>query len=204
MVAAIRELARSALEAGTVDELFGAEGKAASMYFETFAGLLKEGKSRDIASNFPGRVGRGATDPLNVSLNYAYGMVLGEVTRAVLACGLDPHAGFLHSSGRNKPALALDLMEEFRAPLADAAILAAMNNGEIGDSSFTSVLGGARLSRIGQRKVIAAVERRLSTEFTHPIFGYKLTWRRAIEVQVRMVLGVLDGTQPNFRGIRVR
>ncbi|MDT1903515.1 CRISPR-associated endonuclease Cas1, partial [Acinetobacter baumannii] len=101
-------------------------------------------------------------------------------------------AGVLHSSGRNKPALALDLMEEFRPPVVDSAILAAFNNGELGRLSFTHVLDGARLTQTGRRKVIAAVERRLGTEFKHPVFGYRVTWRRAIAVQARMFLGVLD------------
>lgn len=203
-VKALRGHAKTVRDAQTIQEIFGVEGKAAALYFGAFPGLLKSGEARDLVEGFPGRVGRGAVDPLNVALNYAYGMLLDEVTRAVLACGLDPHAGFLHSSGCNKPALALDLMEEFRAPLGDAVILGAFNNGELGASSFTTVLGDARLSQVGKRKVIAAVERRLSTEFTHPVFGYRITWRRTVEVQVRMLLGVLDGTQPDFRGVRVR
>ena len=190
-VKSLRAHARLAMAATSVPELFGVEGRAAASYFHELPSALKPHVGEPVRTRFPGRVGRGAVDPLNVALNYAYGMVLGEVTRAVLACGLDPHAGFLHSHGRNKPALALDLMEEFRAPLADAAVVGAFNNGELSEASFTDVAGSSRLTQTGRRKLIGAVERRLATEFTHPVFGYKMTWKRAVEVQARMVLGVL-------------
>ena len=204
VVKRLRSATRQASTATSTGQLFGIEGRAAAEYFAGFPGLLAPGVDAGVAESFPGRVGRGATDPLNIALNYGYGMLLSEVIRAVLACGLDPHAGVLHSSGRNKPALALDLMEEFRPPVVDSAILAAFNNGELGRLSFTHVLGGARLTQTGRRKVIAAVERRLGTEFKHPVFGYRVTWRRAIEVQARMFLGVLDGSQEVYKGVRVR
>ncbi len=137
-------------------------------------------------------------------MNYAYGLLLGDVVRAIIACGLDPHAGFLHSSGRNKPALALDLMEEFRSPVADSAVVRALNNGELKNSDFSDVLGETRLRESGRRALTAAYERRVSLTFIHPLFGYALTWRRAMEVQARLLLGVLDGTQTRYVGLRTR
>ena len=156
------------------------------------------------ASEFPGRVGRGATDRLNVCLNYVYGLLVGDCLRAIVACGLDPHAGFLHSAQRNKPALALDLVEEFRAPVGDSVVLGAINNGEIKADDFWDVGGSMRLKDPGRRSLIEAYERRVAAIFKHPVFGYRLTWRRAIEVQARMILGVIDGTQDGYAGIRVR
>ena len=203
-VAALRNAAKEANRAESKTELFGAEGSAAAAYFSEFPTLLTSSVDPVIGGDFPGRVGRGAVDCINVALNYGYGMLLGEVIRGVLACGLDPHAGILHSSNRNKPALALDLMEEFRSPLVDAAVLTAFNNREIGRRSFNFALGGARFTAEGRKKLISTIERRLSTEFTHPVFGYRLTWRRAIEVQARMFLGVLDGTQATYKAIRIR
>lgn len=200
----LRSASRAAEATDSVSSLFGVEGRAASEYFTEYPTLLRNSVDRSIVDKFPGRVGRGATDPLNVSLNYGYGLLLSEVIRSILATGLDPHAGFLHTHGRNKPALALDLMEEFRAPLVDAAILGGFNNGELSASSFTHVLGAARLTQVGRKKLISAYERRLGTEFMHPVFKYRMTWRRAIEVQARMVLGVMDGTQSSYKGIRVR
>ena len=166
--------------------------------------MLRQPQGDPFLTGWPGRIGRGAFDPLNVALNYLYGVITAEVIRALAACGLDPHAGFLHSSARNKPALALDLMEEFRAPLGDAVVLGAINNREITDADFTNALGTCRLKDSARRALLSAYERRVETEFTHPVFKYKVTWRRAIEVQARMVLGYLDGSQERYLGVTTR
>lgn len=150
------------------------------------------------------RTRRPARDPINAALNFCYGLLTADTLRAVVACGLDPHAGFLHSSGRNKPALALDLVEEFRAPVADSVVINAFNNGEIGARDFSTVLGTTRIGERGRRALISGYERRVTGTFRHPIFGYEVTWRRAMEIQARLVLGVIDGSQPRYQGIRVR
>lgn len=137
-------------------------------------------------------------------LNYAYGMLLSDCIRAVVSCGLDPHAGFIHSSNRNKPALALDLMEEFRAPVADSVVINAINNGEVRPDDFDARLGSVRLKDRARQALIAGYERRAQTEFKHPLFGYQVTWRRAMEVQARQVLGYLDGSHPRYVGVRTR
>lgn len=199
----LRRLVRDTLDAWSLPVLFGIEGAAARLYFTGFTTML-EAKGELFASGFPGRVGRGATDRLNVCLNYVYGLLVGDCLRGLVACGLDPHAGFLHSSQRNKPALALDLVEEFRAPVGDSVVLGAINNGELRADDFWDVGGSMRLKDPARRALIAAYERRVSTAFKHPVFGYRVTWRRAVEVQARMILGVLDGTQPTYVGIRVR
>ena len=141
---------------------------------------------------------------MNAMLNYAYGILASDCIRAIISCGLEPHAGFVHSSNRNKPALALDLMEEFRAPVADSIVMNAINNREVKPSDFDSKLGTTRLGEKSRRALIAGYERRVQSEFQHPLFKYKVSWRRAIEVQARQVLGVLDGTQPRYVGIRTR
>lgn len=198
----LRALADKASSAATVAELLGQEGRAARVYFEAFPAMLSD--AQWVRDSWPGRHGRGAVDPLNVALNYAYGLLLSEVVRAVHACGLDPHLGFVHSSTRNKPALALDLMEQFRPLLADSTVVAAINNGELTSNSFHQGLGDHRLTDDGRRAITAAHERRVSQEFKHPVFGYKVSWRRAIEVQARMLLGYLDGSQERYVGVRTR
>lgn len=202
-VAAIRAAARAAQGAGSLTEVLGFEGEAAAQYFAAFPTMLK-GPALGLRTTFASRSRRPAGDPLNAALNYAYALLLGDVLRAVLTAGLDPHAGFLHSSNRNKPALALDLCEEFRAPVADSTVVGAFNNGELSTSDFTSVLGITILRPGGKKALIAAYERRASGTFRHPTFDYTVTWRRAMEIQARLVLGVLDGTQLCYRGIRVR
>lgn len=195
---------RMALGGLSIGELFGIEGSAAATYFANFTSMLSASRSGAFAERWPGRTGRTAHDPLNTALNYIYGILLGEVIRAVVSCGLDPHAGFLHSSARNKPALALDLMEEFRAPVADSVVVSAINNGELTERDFSDALGSCRLTDRGRKALLAAYERRVQIRFTHPTFGYQLTWRRAIEVQARIVLGYLDGTQDRYVGIKTR
>ncbi len=153
---------------------------------------------------FHARTRRPARDPVNAALNFCYGLLLADVIRAVVACGLDPHAGFLHSSERNKPALALDLCEEFRAPVADSVVIHSFNNGEIKSRDFSDAAGSTRLRDEGRAALIKAYERRVMTQFRHPIFGYSVTWRRAMEIQARLVLGVIDGTQTSYKGIWTR
>jgi CRISPR-associated protein Cas1 len=202
-VVKIRRLAKKAVSAVSVNELLGLEGEAAALYFSRFSTMLK-GSISGISSMFTGRSRRPSVDPINCALNFAYGLLLTDVLRAVVATGLDPHAGFLHSNSRNKPALALDLCEEFRAPVADSTIIWAFNNGELEASDFSTVLGATQLRPSGKKALITVYERRVSSEFIHPIFGYRVTWRRAMEVQARLVLGVIDGTQLSYKGICIR
>lgn len=203
-VKSMRKGQRSAETAAGIPELLGAEGDAAARYFGCFRHLLSDNADADIRESWKGRHNRGAVDPVNVALNYAYGILLGDMLRAVLACGLDPHLGFVHSSTRNKPALALDLMEQFRPVVADSAVLTALNTRQLTSKHFTSVLGGWRLRDNGRRAIVSAYESRVAKTFQHPVFGYKVDWRRAMEVQARMLLGYLDGTQQDYLGIRVR
>ncbi len=202
VVQRLRELQGDIANTETWQEVLGAEGEAASRYFDAFSSFFGPDFSR--SWSWCGRGSRPARDPVNAMLNYAYGMLASDCIRAVMSCGLDPHAGFLHSSNRNKPALALDLMEEFRAPIADSVVINAINNKEVKPDDFDSSLGTTRLKEKARRAVIAGYERRIQTEFRHPLFEYSVTWRRAIEVQARQVLGVLDGTQTRYAGIRVR
>lgn len=160
--------------------------------------------STDGVRGFRTRSRRPARDPVNAVLNYTYSLLLSDCLRAVLTCGLDPHAGFLHSSQRNKPALALDLMEELRPVIADSVTLGVFNNGELKSRDFSDVLGTVNLREEARKKLVAAYERRITSTFRHPLFGYSVTWRRAIEIQARLILGVIDGTQPRYKGIRVR
>lgn len=200
----LRDLQRRAPTARSLIELYGLEGDAAALYFRYFTAMLSPATLATIGESFPGRRRRPGRDPLNAAINYAYALLLADCVRAVLACGMDPHAGFLHSSGRNKPALALDLMEEFRSPIADSAVIRAYNNGELTVKDFSATVGETRLRESGRQALTAAYERRITTAFSHPLFRYELTWRRALEVQARLVLGVLDGSQDRYMGIRTR
>lgn len=203
-VRTIRKLQRRDSVARSLPELFGLEGEAAAEYFASFETMLSGRVRATDGLGFVARDRRPARDPVNAALNYCYGLLLADQIRAIVACGLDPHAGFLHSSNRNKPALALDLAEEMRAPVADSVVIGAFNNGELNLGDFSDVTGSTRLRETGRSGLIKAYERRVTTQFKHPLFGYHVTWRRAMEIQARLVLGVLDGTQPGYRGIATR
>lgn len=204
VVSTMRAIGRKCADAPDIPYLYGLEGESAALYFANFPSLLSDGADPEFGRMWTGRTGRHADDPLNVLLNYAYGLLLADTVRALHACGLDPNAGFLHTAARNKPALALDLMEEFRAPVADSTVLGMINNGEIVASDLPLAVGRRLLGARARRAVAAAYQRRVGQEFRHPIFGYTVSWRRAMEIQARMILGVLDGTDSAYRGIRIR
>ena len=204
IVERMRRLQRGAVSTPSLADLLGVEGEAAGLYFDSFPTMLTGSTAAFAASRWKGRRRRPAPDPANAALDYIYALLLGDCIRALVACGLDPHAGFLHSSSRNKPALALDLMEEFRAPVADSVVVRAFRNGELTEQDFTGEIGSCRLTDLGRKQLISGFERRIETSFRHPVFGYDVTWRRAIEVQARLVLGVIDGTQSVYKGVTVR
>lgn len=195
----LRELAARARRMESTGTLFGAEGAAASRYFAALAGAFRPGWAE-----LRGRTSRPARDPVSAALNVAYGLLLSDMLRAVVACGLDPHGGVLHSAGRNKPALALDLMEELRPLVADSAVLWAFNNGELREGDFREDLDAVRLTERGRKALIATYERRVSSEFRHPRFGYQVTWRRAMEIQARLFLAVVVGSAAGYEPITVR
>lgn len=198
----LRRIEHQLSNANRWQDVLGLEGEAAALYFSQFGKLIKPEKRGEWI--WTARMRRPAPDPLNALLDYTYTLLLSDCVRAIISCGLDTHAGFLHSSKRNKPALALDLMEEFRAPVADSVVQTVVNNGEVKTSGFTYALGSVRMKDETRRTLVRAYERRIETELTHPLFGYKASWRRIVEIQARMILGYLDGTQSQYKGIRVR
>jgi len=118
----VEELPMSDLETAR-PQLMGIEGRAAQKYWEAVR------LSVAVGADWPGRRGRGAADPFNAALNYAYGILYGQIERAILLAGLDPYAGFVHSDRPGKPSLVLDLIEEFRAVAADRPVFALFNLG---------------------------------------------------------------------------
>ncbi len=196
---ALASLVARAEEARTSGELLGIEGAAASVYFRALPDAVRPGWA-----SFSGRCARPALDEVNAALNVAYGLLLADVLRAIVACGLDPAAGVLHSAGRNKPALGLDLMEELRPAVAESAVLWAINNGEVRQTHFRRDLDAVRMTPAGRKALIATYERRVSSEFTHATFGYRVTWRRAMEIQARMFLAYVLGGRDTYEPIILR
>jgi CRISP-associated protein Cas1 len=174
----------------TIDQVRGIEGLAAREYFACWSEMLKG------AWTFSGRSRRPPTDPVNALLSFAYGLLRSQVTAAVHLAGLDPYIGYLHEVTRGQPAMVLDLMEEFRALVADNVVLSVLNNREIQRKDFTESLGAFLLSDGGRKTFLQAFERKLSDEFTHPVFGYRCSYRRAIELQARLLARHLQEDVP--------
>ncbi|HCS54129.1 MAG TPA: CRISPR-associated endonuclease Cas1 [Planctomycetaceae bacterium] len=112
--------------------------------------------------------------------------------------------GFLHRPRYGRPSLALDLAEEFRPLIADSVALTVFNNQEVSPDSFLHKAGAVTMTDVGRKSVIAAYERRLDTEITHPIFGYKVSYRRILEVQSRLLARHLLGELTEYPSFLTR
>ncbi len=164
-----------------LNQVRGIEGLAAREYFGYWDEILKHGWT------FPGRKRRPPSDPVNALLSFAYGLLRVQITAAVHIVGLDPYIGYLHEVHHGQPAMVLDLMEEFRPLVADSLVISIINNREIQQEEFTESLGAYRLSDRGRKKFLQAFERKMNDEFKHPVFGYRCSYRRAIELQARLL-----------------
>ena len=190
----------AAERARDLPQLLGHEGNAAARYFKHFREMLSE-QGDTMPFDFERRTRRPPTDPVNALLSYAYSLLARSVAVTLTGVGFDTYRGFYHQSRYGRPALALDLMEPFRPLVADSAVLMALNNGEVGTDDFVRAGGAVNLNERGRRSFIAAYERRMSQEITHPLFGYAAQYRQIIEIQARLLgrhlLGEID-EYPNF------
>lgn len=189
--------AEEASKASSLQELLGIEGAAAARYFGAFSNIIKrDTDEKSFAFDFSTRNRQPPTDPVNALLSFAYTLLLRSWTVALTAVGFDPYRGFYHQLRYGKPSLALDMMEPFRPLIADSSVISAINNGEVRPTDFVIAPGAVALTDGGRKRFIAAFERRMSQEITHPIFGYKVSYRRLLELQSRLLgrflLGEID------------
>jgi CRISPR-associated protein Cas1 len=195
----LRALEELAAETAGAAELRGIEGTAARLYFEAFpAMLLATDGLPGPAYGFAGRTRRPPTDAVNCLLSFCYGLLTKDTFAALLAVGFDPYIGLFHRPRFGRPALALDLAEEFRPLLADSVTLKLVNTGEAKPTHFLVRAGGVALTAEGRRVVIRAWERRMETLVRHPVFGYRISYRRVIEVQARLLAAALVGEVPRY------
>lgn len=188
-MAGIDALRRRCTAAPTLDGLRGFEGQAAALYFAAFRRLLRH----DLG--FVRRAQHPPTDPVNALLSFGYTLLLGDVNSAVYLVGLDPAVGFLHAVGQNRPALALDLMEEFRALLVDTVVLALVNGGSIGPSDIRVGEDPARPVLLGDRlrdTLVRQYGERLDTVVRYPATGERTNYRRILELQARALARALE------------
>lgn len=188
--AALRQLA----QARTVDEVRGLEGQAASAYFAAFGDLLLSGEFR-----FEGRHKRPPRDPVNALLGFVYALLTTQCTAALEGVGLDPQVGFLHALRPGRNALALDLLEEFRAWWADRLVLSLLNRKQLSPQHFEERCGGAvLLNEEGRKAVIVAFQGRRQETVQHPFFKEPVPIGLLPHIQARLLARYLRGDLPEY------
>jgi CRISPR-associated protein Cas1 len=194
--------------AESLDELLGLEGNAARVYFEHFAGMIKlddgptaGGDAAEFRFDFNQRNRRPPRDPVNALLSLAYSMLAKDLTIVCHVVGFDPFLGYYHQPRHGRAALALDLMEPFRPLVADSAVLSAINTRMVTARDFVRAGDSVALTAEGRKGFFRAYEQRMDTLVTHPLFGYRVNYRRVLEIQARLLARVLTGeliTYPVF------
>ena len=200
-VASLEGLAERARREAGYEELLGLEGLAARTYFGQFRSMIKaDGAEFD----FEGRNRRPPRDMVNAILSFLYSLLVRDASVAVGAVGFDPHLGYLHRPKYGKPALALDMIEEFRPIVADSTCIRAINNGEVGAGDTVRSGLGVNLTASGRRAVIEAYSRRMDSQVTHPLLGYPASYKRVLVTQARLLARHLLGEIPSYPAFRTR
>jgi CRISPR-associated protein Cas1 len=206
IIGKLKRASEDALVATSIEELLGIEGAAASQYFQQFSGMVKveddlpglempSNNAKQLAFNFNfiNRNRRPPTDPVNAMLSLAYSMLSKDCTLAALAVGFDPYLGFYHQPRFGRPALGLDLMEEFRPLIAESTVLSCINNRVVTEKDFVRAGQAVNLTAPGRKRFFQTYEQRMSSLITHPLFDYKVSYRRALELQARLLAKTLTG-----------
>ena len=196
----LTDLTRLADRAGRTRDmstLLGIEGAAAARYFGHFNATLRSAGDGELF-NMNNRNRRPPTDPINALLSFGYAMLTRAFVMVLSGTGFDPYRGFYHQPRYGRPALALDMMEPFRPLIVDSVVVTAINNGEVRPTDFVHSPIGVALSDTGRKRFLGTFERRLSQEVTHPTFGYRVEYRRLLEIQARLLGRHLMGEIPSY------
>jgi len=196
VLAEMKANAEQIQRSGSIDSVRGYEGRAAAMYFRNFGDLF-DGKSA-LEFNVNGRQRRPPPDPINACLSFAYSMLTHECVAALRLARLEPSIGAYHVSRPGRPALALDLMEPFRPLIADSVAVSAFNRGELSEGHFIRSAAGCALTDSGRKAFFKVYTRRMDTQITHPVFGYRLSYRRMLVLHARMIAAWLMGEVPTL------
>jgi len=197
---AMQQALRRAGLAGDLDVLRGCEGEAAACYFAALPAILPAPWQQD----FVGRSRRPPRDRVNALLSFGYSLLTRDATAAAARVGLDPMLGFLHTVVPGRPALALDLMEPFRAAWVDTAVLRLLATRGIDREDFVFTSAGVSLTDRGRNALIGAYERRAEELTTHPRFGYRMAYRRLLELEARVLGKWLVGEVEHYTPIWTR
>ena len=198
---AIKRAGQEASRADQISQLLGYEGQAAKAYFEALGELVTAGEVMKPS----GRSRRPPRDRFNALLSFLYGQLYRDVLSAVMRVGLEPALGVLHTPRSAAPPLALDLMEIFRVPVVDMAVLGAINRKTFNeDEDFCISTAKVWLSEQGRKKALAVYERRKHEEYKHPVLDYSLSYARQFELEVRLLEKEWCGEEGLFATWRLR
>lgn len=200
----LRQMAERAERAQALDELLGIEGNGGRLYFSAFDGMIKaddefapepgrRSRKQPFDFDFNGRNRRPPVEPVNALLSLAYSVLAKDFTLACYAVGFDPLMGFYHQPRFGRPALALDLMEPFRPLVADSAVLNAINTGMVRPGDFVRSGPSVALTPGGRKAFFRAYELRMDALVTHPLFEYRVSYRRMLEIQARLLARLIEG-----------
>lgn len=165
----LKRASEDSLEATSLDQLLGIEGAAASQYFRELSGMIKTGDelpaadggtgkdTKQLTFSFSTRNRRPPTDPVNAMLSLAYSLLSKDCTLAALAVGFDPYIGFFHQPRFGRPALGLDLMEEFRPLIAESTVISCINNRVVTEKDFVRAGQAVNLSAPGRKRFFSDV-----------------------------------------------
>lgn len=171
------------VEGSALETILGLEGTGSAAYFRCFGKQLSDSRQWP----FAGRVKRPPTDPVNALLSFGYSLLTNKIASAIQLVGFDHFIGYLHSSVYGRPALTLDLIEEFRPVIVDSVVLTILNRRMLTQNDFVNELGAYRLKDERRKVFFTALENRLSEEIEHPTFGYRTSYRRCLELQARLL-----------------
>jgi CRISPR-associated protein Cas1 len=202
-LAGIRDQLRRIPAAPTHEALRGHEGAAAREYFDAIPTLIAHDIDPQLLPT--GRTRRPPRDRFNALLSFLYALLFKEVAQAIRAVGLDPALGFFHTARTAAPPLVLDLMEIFRVSVCDIAAVASINRRQwVPSAHFVAATDHVWLNDAGRRQAIQLFERRLEDRWRHPVIGYSLTYRRAFELEVRLLEKEWSGDTQLFAQARLR
>lgn len=187
-IAELDSLARRASVASGVEEARGLEGQGAACYFRAYGRLISVR-----GFEFRYRVRRPPTDGVNAMLSFGYALLMSMASTTVRSVGFDAHVGYLHYDRYGRESLALDIIEEFRAPIVDALVAALVHRRVIQPKDFERDATSCRLSKPARRSFIEQFERKLESELTHPVLKKRVSHRRAVEIQARILAKCLMG-----------
>jgi CRISPR-associated protein Cas1 len=184
-------LTRSAAAGESLDAVRGAEGAAARDYFGCFNAMLKRNQD---AFRFEQRSRRPPRDRINALLSFGYALLMQDCAGAALGAGLDPAVGYLHEERPGRLCLALDLMEELRAPVVDRLVMSLVNRGQIGPDDFVhEPAGGVRLKDEARKTFLVAYQEAKRAEIRHPFLAQDTTWFRVPHLQALLLARTLRG-----------